>query len=459
MILFDKFVRIVSRNAYIMMAIKGESFCNSAQEACWLIFAAVDNPSDKDLAAYREREKNRKLNGEGSQPYKSPYKKQSYNAAQYAVLSFISDILLFLGKLCSIALVGIVSYIWVDQAYASGSDGVCIESPGNKCKTQLNSTLMPVIISCLFAYFITSAFMAVYEMGIDTILLCYFWDKEINKGGPYAMSSDLKKLVNDNLETYDPMNMRAGDSFFFSNEISRRGVLSFGLGWDTSITVEQTSGKKVAQDLDLALCCYDENAQLIDYIGYCAVSAGAQTGMLQKLKAGGNLFGGTKKCKSPLKPTDIVSTQGDDLTGAQNNTKSGVNETVRIRLSELPKEVHTIAVCAFVYQGAMINKVKDLFCRCTEDIRDPEKKLVPSIVAQFNMEFKTNDEGKAIEGNQRSVLFAKVRRDKGPNFANDPKDSVWELEVAGLNGPQRFPALVSTKPAVDPKSRRVLGEY
>lgn len=39
------------------------------------------------------------------------------------------------------------------------------------------------------------------------------------------------------------------------------------------------------------------------------------------------------------------------------------------------------------------------------------------------------------------------------------KDSVWELEVPSLDGPKRFPALVSTKPAVDPKSRRVLGEY
>ena len=64
-ILFDKFVRIISRNAYIMLAIKGNSFCTSAEDACWLIFAASDDPMDRGLADYREREKNRKLNGEG----------------------------------------------------------------------------------------------------------------------------------------------------------------------------------------------------------------------------------------------------------------------------------------------------------------------------------------------------------------------------------------------------------
>ena len=52
----------------------------------------------------------------------------------------------------------------------------------------------------------------------------------------------------------------------------------------------------------------------------------------------------------------------------------------------------------------------------------------PTIVAQFNMDFKTTDEGKAIEGNQKSILFAKVRRDN-PEGNTDPTKSTWELEA------------------------------
>jgi stress response protein SCP2 len=430
-ILFDKFVRIISRNAYIMLAIKGNSFCTSAEDACWLIFAASDDPMDRGLADYREREKNRKLNGEGSKPYTSPYKKKSYNAMQYAVLSFISDILLFLGKLCTIALVGIASYIWVDTTYTSTTMGGCVETAENRCKTQLNSTLMPVIVSCLFAYFITSAFMAVYELSIDTVLLCYFFDKEINKGGPYAMSSELKKLVNDNLETYNPMDMRAGDSFFFSQAISEEGVLSFGLGWDTSVTVDQGSGQKVQQDLDLALVCYDKDAQLLDYIGFYPATdpRTGQSGLLAKSKAGGKLFKFNPNSPiSNLTVDQIFSSQGDDRTGKNDNNDAGINESIKIRLSKLPMNVHTIAVCAFVFKGGMMNQVKDLCCRCTEDIRNPEKNRKPTIVAQFNMDFKTTDEGKAIEGNQKSILFAKVRRDN-PEGNTDPTKSTWELEA------------------------------
>ena len=373
-----------------------------------------------------------------SEPYSSPYKEKSYNALQYAVLSFISDILLFLGKLCTVALVGVAAYIWVDTSYTSATSAGCTETTENRCKTQLNSTLMPVIVSCLFAYFISSAFMAVYELSIDTVLLCYFFDKEINKGGPYAMSSELKKLVNDNLETYNPMDMHAGDSFFFSQAVSKSGTISFGLGWDTKPTMNQETGQMCLQDLDLALVCYDENAQLIDYIGFYPATdpkTGAR-GLLQKAKAGGVLFKFNKNSpKSNISPNTIFSTQGDDRTGKNDNNKAGINEAIKIRLSELPMNVHTIAVVAFVFKGGMMSDVEDLFCRCTEDTQDEANKRKASVVAQFNMDFRPpakNKDGTSkpgyVDGNRKSVLFAKVRREN-PEGNTDPANCTWELEA------------------------------
>merc|ERR1712000_568295 len=56
---FDRLVRIISRNAYIMMAIRGQNFCLSASWASWLIFAAQDNPKNLD-EGHKDLEKRRK---------------------------------------------------------------------------------------------------------------------------------------------------------------------------------------------------------------------------------------------------------------------------------------------------------------------------------------------------------------------------------------------------------------
>jgi hypothetical protein len=269
---FDKFIRIIGRNGYIMMAIRGKDFCTSAGWASWLIFAAQDNPKNLDSGAkdLQDRDKRRKkFNTEQKQrieklkelqsgptveyksfsfvsggevskvvkintdmskerqiaqeeskltSYEGPYKEQSYNAAQYAVLSLITDILLFLGKLVVVVSCGLMSYGWITHQFPTGS---------------LTSSAAPIAVSMLFAYFIVSAFMSVYEMSIDTILLCFFYDKLQNKGGPYAMSPQLKKLVLANLPPgVNKTNMRKGDSFFFSQQVTRQGTISIGAGWD-----------------------------------------------------------------------------------------------------------------------------------------------------------------------------------------------------------------------------------
>ena len=82
----------------------------------------------------------------------------------------------------------------------------------------LNSIMLPIATTCLFSYCIATAMMSVYEMSIDTIMLCFLLDKEVNKGGPYCMGPALKKLVEEEggLEEFDRNNMKPGESFFFN---------------------------------------------------------------------------------------------------------------------------------------------------------------------------------------------------------------------------------------------------
>ena len=474
---FDKFVRIVSRNGYIMMAIRGQNFCTSAGWASWLIFAAQDNPKSldagaKDLAKQdKERKKFnakqtkklvelRKLKPGATAVYQSisfvsgdivgpkevkimtqqsldrqiiqedhkltsyegPYKSQSYNAAQYAVLSLITDILLFLGKLVVVVSTGIMAYIWITAAFPVGT---------------LSSSAAPIAVAMLFSYFIVSAFLSVYDMSIDTILLCFFYDKLQNKGGPYAMSPQLKKLVLANLPPgTNKSNMKKGDSFFFSNQVTRQGTISIGAGWDAD-TLKATNSAQVASsstraegqivdkpekvDIDLAMAVFDKEANLLDYIGYMeAVRPNGKPGMVLKKKAGGDLFP-----DAPLKSLSNINSEacvwsGDDQSGATPTNVAGLNEDITVRLHEMPINVDTLAFVMFSFKGPCINEISDLRLMATEcTTSGGGSGRQPEVVAKFNCDFDTE----SMEGGQQALLCVTLRRNPGPKF---PKgDTNW----------------------------------
>lgn len=437
----DKFVRIVNENAYTHIALTGKGYCFSARKACSLIFAT-------ETWKVQEDEKDKKINyydEDGEE-------KVSHNAAQYAVLNLITDILMVLGKVVLIALAGFVAFLWVNYGYSDDA---------------LTSKVVPVVVTMVIGYFFAAVFMSVYGKAIDCILYCFFFDKAVNKGGPYAMSPELKRLVNNECESYDPFDMRAGDSFFFSKDIAKRGVLTFGMGWenpDVDIPAHKLSGGNgktaKARDLDLACAVFNEDGVLIDYIGFLDAStaldgvspSGLGSGMWHKKHSGGPLTPGLNPgaTQSSIPKTAITTVYGDDLTGRNKHGKSDINEAIMIKFQELPQQVHTIAMCAFVYDGGNVQDVSGLFCRCTEDTRvtgqeEGNQKRVgdgedvamrmPAVVAQFNMNFKKNELANPMAGakvdiqSDRSVIFAKLRRDPGPRFETDPTDCDWELEA------------------------------
>ena len=494
--IFDKFIRIVGRNGYIMMAIRGQNFCTSAGWASWLIFAAQDNPKNLSSGAkdLKDRDNRRKkfnkeqkvritklkelksgptveyesysfvsggevsktvkINSDMSKErqiaqeeskltsYEGPYKEQSYNAAQYAVLSLITDILLFLGKLVVVVSTGLMSYGWITHEFPAGS---------------LTSSAAPIAVSMLFSYFIVSAFMSVYDMSIDTILLCFFYDKLQNKGGPYAMSPQLKKLVLANLPPgTDKTNMRKGDSFFFSKQVTRRGSISIGAGWDAEQSQPTgAAGKKSAAqmstaedvryiarpelDIDLALAIYDKDAKLLDYIGYMkAMKPNGQESMALKKLAGGNLFiDKPGKSMSNINP-EAVRWSGDDQKGANSQLNiAGLNEDITVRLHEMPINVDTLAFVLFSFKGPCFNEISDLrlfATECTQSTPGTNGGRRPEIVAKFNCDF----EKEQLEGAQQALLCVTLRRNPGPNF---PKGEVQWTEQQ-----QEFARKFASKP-------------
>eukprot|EP00499_Haloplacidia_sp_CaronLabIsolate_P015236 CAMPEP_0196781634 /NCGR_PEP_ID=MMETSP1104-20130614/10011_1 /TAXON_ID=33652 /ORGANISM="Cafeteria sp., Strain Caron Lab Isolate" /LENGTH=754 /DNA_ID=CAMNT_0042151867 /DNA_START=46 /DNA_END=2310 /DNA_ORIENTATION=+ len=129
---FEKIIKFVSRQAYIMIAMYGKSFCSSTMSAVKLILA---------------------------------------NLARVSVLNFLSFFIMILGKVMVTASAAVVAYFWLtlDKSFQeSGSNA-------------LNSIWLPLAVTALAAFAIASSFFYVYDVAVDTIMLCFLKDEEIHK--------------------------------------------------------------------------------------------------------------------------------------------------------------------------------------------------------------------------------------------------------------------------------------
>ncbi|VDN11880.1 unnamed protein product [Dibothriocephalus latus] len=123
----DKFLRFLNRNAYIIIAIYGYGFCRAAKDAFGLILR---------------------------------------NVVRVFVVDKVTDFLLIIGKLVVCGLSGAVAYFFLDSSLTSKhlpSALASIQPPH----------LYYFIIIVLGSYLIAKAFFSVYEMGVDTIFLCF----------------------------------------------------------------------------------------------------------------------------------------------------------------------------------------------------------------------------------------------------------------------------------------------
>ncbi|KAK2191800.1 hypothetical protein NP493_45g04048 [Ridgeia piscesae] len=155
----EKFMKFINKNAYIMVALYGKNFCTSAKKAFFLLMR---------------------------------------NIVRVVVIDKVTDFILFISKLVVVGIVGIVAFIFFsgDAKGLVPIDSISDYTAQNK--PELNYYLIPVIIIVIGTYVIASGFFNVYNMGVDTIFLCFLEDEERNDGSadkPYYMSSDLKGIL------------------------------------------------------------------------------------------------------------------------------------------------------------------------------------------------------------------------------------------------------------------------
>ncbi|XP_039264968.2 choline transporter-like protein 1 [Styela clava] len=139
---FERCLKYLNYNAYTLVAVNGTHFCKSACDAVATLMS---------------------------------------NALRVIAINSVGTFILFLGKLLVVAI-------------TAGIGGVVVM----RFHPNLTYIAAPVGIVAIFAYLIAHCFLSIYEMAIDTLLLCFCEDCRVNDGTPgreYFMSKSLMAYV------------------------------------------------------------------------------------------------------------------------------------------------------------------------------------------------------------------------------------------------------------------------
>ena len=143
--LLKKVVEYFSTNAYIMVAMTGCSFLKGGLEAVALLIK---------------------------------------NIGTVAFLKIFVTVIMVLGKVLITGVVCVLTWVWLQY-------DVTIAPP------VISSKIFPTIVSTLAAFLIATGFLAIYELAINTVLLCFCQDMAQNKGTfdfPYRASENLQRV-------------------------------------------------------------------------------------------------------------------------------------------------------------------------------------------------------------------------------------------------------------------------
>lgn len=155
----EKCIRYLNHNAYTIIAIQGTSFCPAAREAFDILVS---------------------------------------NALQVATINSVGDFILFLGKCGVTAITTFASILLM------------------KNDPELHFYAIPVLLVCVFSYFIAHCVLSVYEMVIDTMFLCCCEDILRNDGSkekPYFGGSLVRYIKGGELgQPLQPLNKVGGDT-------------------------------------------------------------------------------------------------------------------------------------------------------------------------------------------------------------------------------------------------------
>ncbi|KAF2349739.1 Choline transporter-like, partial [Trinorchestia longiramus] len=137
---FEKFLKYITRNAYIEIAIFGCNFCKASQKAFNIITA---------------------------------------NAFRVTAINMVGDFVLLLAKIAVLIATGFIGYEIV-----KGQQGIKYE-------------FVPLVVALVCVAITVHCFVSIYEMTIDTLFVCFCEDCAMNDGiqKPYFMSRSLMKFV------------------------------------------------------------------------------------------------------------------------------------------------------------------------------------------------------------------------------------------------------------------------
>jgi len=161
---FEKAVKFITRNAYIFIAINGKSFCKSAKNAFITILK---------------------------------------NLFLVGFVNLVSVVLILIGKLIITIACAVLVYLYIESS-ASYTYVETEAEPYVDGVTLLQSPLLPVLLTAILAWFVSSLFFYTYQLGVDTLLMCFIEEKkliddavkagqDVAYSGPQALIDFMKK--------------------------------------------------------------------------------------------------------------------------------------------------------------------------------------------------------------------------------------------------------------------------
>jgi choline transporter-like protein 2/4/5 len=161
---FDRWLRFISRQAFILIAVKGTPFCKATRD----VFSLLKN-----------------------------------HLRKIATVHFISCLVFWLGRGCVVIISALSMFallndppdFWLPIVGDVGTPTAVSESLSQKLRKVTNPTL-PLLATSILAYSVASYCFSVFEMTVETLLLCFCEDLEVNKdAGEYFMSAGLLNVV------------------------------------------------------------------------------------------------------------------------------------------------------------------------------------------------------------------------------------------------------------------------
>ncbi|GMF25481.1 unnamed protein product [Phytophthora lilii] len=148
---FEKCLKFLNKNAFIVMAMKGRSFCPTMKDSFTLLLA---------------------------------------NAARVATVSIIARFLMILGKIFITGFCMLFMFVFIRYPPSH------LPSFFMGDLASVSSPIFPMLLTGVLSYATASFFLDVYGTGIDTILLCFCEDCNVNKTSEqYYMSDELVAFI------------------------------------------------------------------------------------------------------------------------------------------------------------------------------------------------------------------------------------------------------------------------